>query len=255
MSIKYSDIIIIILMVVLFMPLDCSAVDAMDFSGFVEIADEVEGVILEIRYYSEYNFMGVRVYGYLEPVALLGREAASALNEAAKEFSELGYAIKIFDAYRPQAAVDHFVRWAGDTGDTRMKEFFYPDVDKKDLIAKGYIAKRSGHSRGSAVDITLVDKKSGKEIDMGSPFDLFGEISHYSCKKSLSHEAIANRKLLRDVMKKHGFKPLSVEWWHFTLKNEPWPNTYFTFPVKSLAGEDYETVPSDPMNSLPRRDG
>ena len=210
------------------------AVQPDDASGFVLLSDAVPDAILEIRYYSTYNFVGERIDGYAQPVALLTREAAAALRAVSDELAGQGYRLKIYDAYRPQAAVDHFVRWAKDASDTRMKPCFYPELDKGALFSGNYIAKKSGHSRGSTVDLTLFDTVTGKEVDMGGTFDYFGKRSSpdYS---GVTPEQHANRMLLRQVMTAHGFKPLSTEWWHFTLKNEPYPNTYFTFPVSSDA--------------------
>ena len=204
--------------------------DPADASGFVLLTDAVPDAILEIRYYSTYTFIGERIDGYEEPNALITKEAASALKEVSDELLTMGYRLKIFDAYRPQMAVDHFVRWAKDADDTRMQEYFYPNLKKRVLIPSGYIAARSGHSRGSTVDLTLFDMRTGKEVDMGGTFDYFGEESHPSYKK-LTSAQYNNRMLLRNVMIKHGFNPLSTEWWHFTLKDEPYPDKYFTFPV------------------------
>jgi len=210
-----------------------------DASGFVLVSDAVPDAILEIRYYSTYNFVGERIDGYEEPVALLTREAATALRAVSDELAEKGYRLKIYEAYRPQCAVDHFVRWSKDPSDTRMKPYFYPELEKGALFKESYIAKKSGHSRGSTVDLTLFDMATGKEVDMGGTFDYFGKRSHpdYS---GLTPEQYANRMLLRETMIAHGFKPLSTEWWHFTLKNEPYPDTYFTFPVSSDAVDSQE---------------
>ncbi len=202
-----------------------------DSSGFVSLAEAVPGVILEIRYYSTYNFVGDRIDGYEEPCALITKEAAAALSGAARDAAEQGYRLKIYDAYRPQSAVDHFIRWAEDTGDTRMKPYFYPELDKSVLFDQGYIAEKSGHSRGSTVDLTLFDMDTGKELDMGGTFDYFGELSHPDYTGALTREQIANRNILRDIMVENGFNPLDTEWWHFTLRDEPYPDTYFTFPV------------------------
>ena len=203
-----------------------------DPSGFVLLTGSVPDVILEIRYYSTRNFVGDRIDGYEEPVALLTREAAAALKAAADGFAAKGYRLKIYDAYRPQMAVDHFARWAQDTEDTRMKEYFYPDLTKDTLFPLGYIARRSGHSRGSTVDLTLVEAATGRELDMGGAFDFFGEISRPDY-AGLTEAQRANRMLLRGGMLSHGFRPLAEEWWHFTLENEPYPTTCFTFPVNS----------------------
>ena len=203
-----------------------------DASGFVSINEVIPDAILEIRYATNYNFMGDRVDGYEEPIALLTKEAAQALKGVAEDLKKQGYLLKIYDGYRPQKAVDHFVRWASDLKDARMKDVFYADVDKSELFSRGYIAEKSSHTRGSTVDLTLVDRASGKDVDMGSVFDLFNEISH-SDYQDLTPEQLANRLVLRQAMVSHGFVPLTEEWWHFTLDNEPYPETYFNFPVNS----------------------
>ena len=198
--------------------------------GFVSISEAVPDVLLDIRYYSTFNFIGERIDGYEEPAAQLTREAAARLKEASDELVSKGYRLKIYDAYRPQKAVDHFMRWAEDPDDTRMKACFYPDLDKKDLIPGNYIARHSGHSRGSTVDLTLFDTCTQKDLDMGGPFDFFGELSHPDY-RGITEAQYANRMLLRGAMLRHGFLPLESEWWHFTLADEPYPDTYFSFPV------------------------
>lgn len=203
-----------------------------DSSGFVNISDIAGDVVLELRYYSTYNFIGDRIDGYLEPIALLTKEAAAALKAASDEAVRNGYRIKIYDAYRPQRAVEHFVRWAKDLNDTRMKSIFYPEVSKENLFLEGYIAEHSGHSRGSTVDITLFDMAKGCEADMGGYFDYFGEISH-SDYKELDEKQYNNRMLLRRIMVNCGFTPLREEWWHFTLEDEPFRDTYFDFAISS----------------------
>ncbi len=201
-----------------------------DSSGFVLITDVVPEVLLDVRYYSAFNFIGERIEGYEKPTALLTKEAAAALKKVSDELIPAGLRLRIYDAYRPQSSVDRFVRWANDPLDVRMKEYFYPYTEKKDVIPSGYIFERSGHSRGSTVDLTLFDAKTGRELDMGGPFDFFGELSHPDF-EGVTREQHENRMLLRRVMVKHGFEPLDEEWWHFTLKNEPFPDTYFDFPV------------------------
>ena len=203
-----------------------------DSSDFVMISDVVPDAILEIRYYSTYNFVGDRIDGYEEPLAFLTKEAAAALKEVSDDLKAQGYRLKIFDAYRPQKAVTHFMNWALDKNDTRMKQYFYPELEKDVLFPQGYIAEHSGHSRGSTVDLTLFDMKTEKEVDMGGTFDYFGELSHPDY-KGITDEQYKNRMILREAMLRHGFKPLVEEWWHFTLKDEPYPDTYFTFPVNS----------------------
>ncbi|MCL2065292.1 MAG: M15 family metallopeptidase [Candidatus Cloacimonetes bacterium] len=199
--------------------------------GFVYVTDIVPDVILEIRYFSTYNFIGSRIDGYLSPIAIISHEAALALKQANDELRELGYALKVFDAFRPQTAVNHFVRWAIDENDIKTKAFFYPDIDKSRLFPEGYIAERSGHSRGSTIDLTLIDMKSGKELDMGSPFDFFGLESHHDT-TLITEEQTQNRLILKNAMIKAGFRPYDEEWWHYTLENEPFPDTYFDFLVK-----------------------
>ena len=208
-----------------------------DSSDFMLLSDAVPDAILEIRYYSTYNFVGDRIDGYEQPVALLTREAAAALREVSDELVARGYRLKIYDAYRPQMAVAHFIRWALDYDDTRMKAYFYPELEKDQLFPQGYISDHSGHSRGSTVDLTLFDMNTEKEADMGCPFDYFGKLSHPDY-KGITEEQYANRMTLREAMSAHRFKPLEEEWWHFTLENEPYPDTYFTFPVSidSVAG-------------------
>ena len=210
----------------------CFADTSDDSSGFVMLSEAVPDAILEIRYYSTYNFVGSRINGYEEPVAMLTKEAAKALKAVSDELITKGYRLKIYDAYRPQKAVTHFAEWAKDLDDTKMKKYFYPDLDKSVLFKQGYIAYKSGHSRGSTLDLTLFDMNTEKEVDMGGTFDFFGELSHPDY-KNITEEQYNNRMILREVMTKHGFKPLSTEWWHFTLKDEPYPDTYFTFPVKT----------------------
>ena len=204
----------------------------MDPSGFVLLADFVPHIIQEIRYYSTYNFIGERIDGYEEPCALLTREAARALRAVSGELFVQGYRLKVFDAYRPACAVRSFVLWGLEDQDIRMKPYFYPELDKTALFAEGYIAKRSSHCRGSTVDLTLLDMKTGKEVDMGGPFDYFGELSHPGF-QGVTDEQYANRMLLQRAMLRAGFAPYDCEWWHFTLKNEPYPDTYFEFPVSA----------------------
>jgi len=202
----------------------------MDASGFVLLADHVPGIVQEIRYYSTFNFIGDRIDGYEQPVALLTKEAARALKAVANEVNVMGYRLKVFDAYRPACAVRHFVLWGIEDLDLRMKPFFYPELEKQELFRRGYIASQSSHSRGSTVDLTLLDMNTGKELDMGSPFDLFSEISHPDS-RAVTDEQFANRMLLQGAMVRGGFQPIDCEWWHFTLKDEPYPDVYFEFPV------------------------
>ena len=215
----------------------------------VILTDVVPEVILEIRYYGTYNFVGTRIDGYDQPLALLTKEAAAALKDVSDDVIAKGYRLKIYDAYRPQYAVDHFVRWAEDISDTLMKPYFYPDLDKSVLFEQEYIMAKSGHTRGSTVDLTLFDMATEKEVDMGGTFDWFGPESHpdfcgnpetgqYTgdnskspTGRSITEEQFRNRMILRNAMTSHGFRPLDSEWWHFTLDNEPYTDTYFTHPV------------------------
>ena len=217
----------------------------MDSSGFVNLTDVVPDAIIEARYFATYNFVGARVDGYLEPVVLYTREAAEALKAVSDDVKAQGYRLKVYDAYRPQCAVDHFVRWGKDLADSLMKPYFYPDVDKSLLFERGYIAEKSGHTRGSAIDLTLFDMATGKELDMGGVHDWFGIESHpdyggnpdtgeYTGGVNLTEEQFHNRMILRQAMVRHGFATYDCEWWHFSLADEPYPDTYFNFPVKTL---------------------
>ena len=198
--------------------------------GFVVLIPS-SSVQTEVRYFSSENFLGEVVDGYQAPVIYLTQEAHDALRTVIVEAETLGLGIKVFDAYRPQQAVDHFVRWAEDLSDIRMKPQYYPKVDKQHLFRDGYIASRSGHSRGSTLDLTLFDLETGKELDMGTAFDFFDK-SSWSESEAVTVQQKGNRTLLRMLMTRHGFRPLREEWWHFTLENEPYPETYFNFPVR-----------------------
>ncbi len=202
----------------------------LDASGFVLLSDFVPSIIQEIRYHSTYNFIGDRIDGYEEPVALATKDAARALKAVAGEMMVQGYRLKIFDAYRPMIAVKHFILWGIEDEDIRMKPYFYPEIDKQDTFRLGYIAKQSSHSRGSAIDLTLLDMKTGKELDMGSPFDMFSEVSHPDY-RGITDQQYENRMILQHTMVRNGFVPYECEWWHFMLKDEPFPDTYFNFPV------------------------
>ena len=235
---------------------DCSATSPTDDSSqFVTLTDAVPDAILEIRYFGTYNFVGTRIEGYEEPTALLTRQAAEALKAVSDDVKQQGFRLKIYDAYRPQMAVDHFMRWGADIADTLMKPYFYPDLDKKVLFPQEYICERSGHTRGSTIDLTLFDMATEKELDMGGTFDWFGPESHpdfcgnpetgeYTgdnskspVGRSITAEQFQHRMILRRAMLAHGFKPFGTEWWHFTLKDEPFPDTYFTSPVRQLSSK------------------
>lgn len=198
--------------------------------GFVYIQDHIPDIILDIRYAGSDNFVGQPVDGYLKPVGIMSLEATTALQKVQTELKQQNLALKIFDAYRPQKAVDHFVRWAKALDDTLTKQKYYPKVKKSDLFKLQYIASKSGHSRGSTIDLTLVDSE-GTELDMGTSWDYFGPES-WPSSTAVSLEAQKNRKTLQKIMMKYGFKPYNEEWWHFTLKDEPFPNTYFNFEIE-----------------------
>jgi len=211
-----------------------NSVIAKDLSdGFVELETFIPTIKLDIRYYTSDNFVGERIDGYESPKALLTTQAAEALKSVQTELAAFGLSLKVYDAYRPQRAVDHFVRWAKDLNDIKMKLKYYPEVDKANLFTEGYIADRSGHSRGSAVDVTIVSLGDTElvELDMGTNWDFFSP-SSWPQSSIVTSQQRANRVLLYNVMSKHGFKPLNEEWWHFTLENEPYPDHYFDFPIQ-----------------------
>ena len=199
--------------------------------GFEILSNIDDTIQSELRYLGTNNFIGTPIDGYYKNCVIVTKETAFALKKVQQILLKKGLSLKIFDAYRPQQSVDHFVRWGKVLNDTLMKKKYYPDVPKSKLFEQGYIALKSGHSRGSTVDLTIVQRASGKELDMGSIYDFFGEESHPSFKKINTHQQ-KNRLYLREIMLKNGFKPYEKEWWHFTLKKEPFPKTYFNFPVK-----------------------
>jgi len=200
-------------------------------AGFVDAADAVDGLVVDARYYGVENFVGSRIDGYEAPRCLLTRQAACALAAVQRDLAAQGFGLKVFDCYRPTRAVAHFVRWARDIADVKRKAEHYPDVEKRDLFRLGYIAARSGHSRGSTVDLTLVRRDGQIELDMGTPFDFFSPKS-WPSDRSVSAASRTNRAALASAMRHGGFQPYNKEWWHFTLANEPFPDRYFDFPVK-----------------------
>ncbi|NUU62240.1 M15 family metallopeptidase [Paenibacillus sp. JW14] len=199
--------------------------------GFAYLDEIIPSAQYEIRYYSSNNFVGQRIDGYKAPLAIMSKPAANALKTVSDNLARQGYILRIYDTYRPQKAVNHFIRWSKDASDIQMKAQYYPALDKKNLFKLGFIASKSGHSRGSTVDLTLAYLKNGAVVDMGSPYDFFGPISYYDS-KLISKSQMANRKILKDAMMKEGFQPYSKEWWHFTLKKEPYPGKYFDFDVE-----------------------
>lgn len=199
-------------------------------AGFVDAGEFFADVQIEARYAGSGNFVGAPIDGYEAEKVLLTREAADALLAVQTELREIGFGLKLFDGYRPQRAVDHFARWAQDLEDDAMKSVYYPHIAKSELFAQGYIAERSGHSRGSAIDLTLVSLETGEELDMGTRWDFFDPRSAPSSRE-VSPQHQARRMLLQITMVKHGFEPLAEEWWHFKLRDEPYPDTYFDFVI------------------------
>ena len=198
--------------------------------GFVYLKDIDNSIIVDLKYYSTENFTAKYVDGYHSNVAILSKESALALSKAQQDFNKLGYSLIVYDAYRPQSAVDFFVRWSNDHSDTLNKVIYYPNIKKSELFKLGYIAYKSGHSRGSTVDVSLVDISTKKELDMGTIFDYFGVESH-TFSNQISEKQKSNRLILIEIMSDNGFKNYSKEWWHFTLKDEPFQK-YFDFLVK-----------------------
>lgn len=199
--------------------------------GFVYVKDYMPNVEVDLRYLSNNNFVGQPINGYIEPKLILTKKATLALVKVEEELNQKGLGLILFDGYRPQTAVNHFKKWAKDLKDTKMKSEFYPRVDKSILFKEGYIASKSGHSRGSTIDLNIIDLKTKKEWDMGTEFDFFGPESGHDYKK-LKNNQIENRKFLKNLMEKHGFRAYSKEWWHYTLINEPFTKTYYDFKVK-----------------------
>lgn len=223
---------IIPLLITLVLAISCSSKNTnKGHEGFVQIHEAIPDIAYDIRYYSTDNFVGARIDGYLKPTAYISREAAKALKEVQTELNSEGLGLKVFDAYRPQKAVDHFVRWGEVVGDTLTKAKYYPEINKVRVFKLGYVARRSGHTRGSTIDLTIINLVTKEELDMGSPWDFFGPISHHDT-GLVGEFHTANRNKLRTLMLKHGFKEYANEWWHYTLKDEPYPDTYFDFDIE-----------------------
>jgi D-alanyl-D-alanine dipeptidase len=199
-------------------------------AAFADVAAVVPGLVADMRYAGTHNFVGRPIDGYEAPRCLLTQAAANALADVARDLARRGLVVKVFDCYRPARAVANFVRWARDLSDTAGKAEFYPDVDKRTLFRDGYIASHSGHSRGSTIDMTLA-QSNGRELEMGTPFDFFSPKS-WTADATISTAAQANRAQLAAAMRQRGFRGYDKEWWHFTLRNEPFPDTYFDFPVR-----------------------
>jgi len=199
--------------------------------GFVYAKNEIPTIQVDLQYCNDNNFVGEIIEGYNANVSIMTKETAVALKKVQTELAKQNLSIKIYDSYRPQRAVNHFVRWAKVISDTLMKQQFYPRVDKRNLFKEGYIASKSRHSSGSTLDVTIADLNTGEALDMGSPFDFFGSESWVE-NTNLTKEQSKNRKLLQTVMLANGFRNYSQEWWHFTLRGEPYRNQYFDFLVE-----------------------
>ena len=199
-------------------------------NGFVYVSDYIPHITVDLKYYSTHNFVGRKIDGYNANKVILSKRATLAVQKAENELNKEGLGLKVFDAYRPQTAVNHFKRWAKDIKDTLMRQEFYPHVDKRDLFKKGFIASKSGHSRGSTIDLTIIDLKTKKELDMGAPFDFFGEESGHDYQQITTTQK-QNRIKLKKIMEKYGFRAYSKEWWHYTLKDEPFKEKYFDFKI------------------------
>lgn len=208
----------------------CAHADEARPQAFVDARTVVPGLVVEMRYAGSENFVGRPIAGYAAPVCLLSRPTAEALNKVQTQLAAFGLGLKVFDCYRPARAVADFARWVRDPVDQVRKRDYYPNVDKSQLFDLGYIAEKSGHSRGSTVDLTIVDTRSGAELDMATPYDLFDTRS-WPSEPTIAPGPRANRLLLQTVMTANGFRSLKEEWWHFTLRDEPFPETYFDFPV------------------------
>ena len=199
--------------------------------GFVYVHDIIPDLDVELRYYTSNNFVGKPINGYQSNKLILTIETAKKLKLIHEALQQQNLCLKVYDGYRPQQAVNHFILWAKDLNDTINKHIFYPDVKKKDLFKEEYIASRSGHSRGSTVDLTIINGNTGKALDMGSAYDFFGHESWVNY-EGITKEQKSHRQLLQTIMLEHGFRNYPKEWWHFTLRGEPYPNTYFDFPIK-----------------------
>jgi len=240
--------------VLLFSPPAAVADDVKAPADFVALSSVDHSIIQEIRYATPHNFVGAPVNGYLQPMCILTKPAALALHHVQLKLLRTGYSLKVYDCYRPQRAVDNFVSWAEDLTDQTMKGEFYPDEDKADLFTDGYIAAKSGHSRGSTMDLTIVKLPAARtrayvpgeplvpcyapqdarfpdnSIDMGTGFDCFDTLAN-TLDPRITGVQLSNRLMLKNAMEAAGFTNLAVEWWHYTLTNEPYPATYFDFPI------------------------
>ncbi|WP_297311681.1 M15 family metallopeptidase [Neptuniibacter sp.] len=197
---------------------------------FVDLLASDPSISMDLKYFTGDNFVGEKIAGYEREICLITQPAAQALERVQQQLATFGLGLKVFDAYRPQRAVNHFINWCGSEGPCLTQSRFFPDLERNQLFSEGYLVRHSSHSRGSTVDLTLVDRQTGQELEMGTEFDFFGPESWFDC-LTVSGQARANRMLLQQVMVQHGFVPFHQEWWHFTLQDEPYPNRYFDFPI------------------------
>ena len=198
---------------------------------FVYLKDIDKSIVQDIKYFTNDNFIGRPIKGYQAPQCILTRKMGVSLSSIQQQLKSKLLSLKVYDCYRPQVAVDDFIVWSHDINDQKMKATYYPNIDKTTFFKLGYVAKKSSHSRGSTVDLTIISLKTGKELDMGTHFDYMDNKSRVFA-ENVSKEAKSNRMLLRNIMERNGFKSYDKEWWHFTLKDEPFPNTYFNFLVE-----------------------
>ena len=199
--------------------------------GFVNAKDIIPDLDIELRYFGSNNFVGKPIHGYKTNKLIITKETANALKFVHEALQNHNLCIKVYDGYRPQQAVNHFMKWSRNLNDTINKQTYYPNIKKQNLFNEGYIATKSGHSRGSTLDLTIIDGNTGLPIDMGSIYDFFGEESWVN-HQNITNKQKANRQLLQNVMLKYGFRNYPKEWWHFTLRGEPFPDTYFDFPIE-----------------------
>lgn len=197
---------------------------------FTDVKQVVPDIHIDLKYFTGDNFLGCPVDGYEAELCLITLPAAQALARVQQTLAVFGLGLSVFDAYRPQRAVDHFIRWTEDDSPNVTQDEYFPGLEPKDLFQQGYLVKHSSHSRGSTVDLTLIDLETGIELNMGTRFDFFGPASWFDC-PSVHGQARANRMLLQQVMVQNGFLPFQQEWWHFTLQDEPYPDQYFDFPI------------------------
>lgn len=198
---------------------------------FVDLSEIDASIDIDLKYFSGDNFVGLPISGYEVDRCLLTRPAAQALHRVQAALAEFGLGVKVFDAYRPQRSVDQFIAWCDQDSPCSTQQRFFPSLERSELFSKGYLVRHSSHTRGSTVDLTLIDLVTKAELDMGTEFDFFGPESWFDA-LAISGQTRANRMLLQTIMVQHGFVPFHQEWWHFTLQDEPYPDQYFDFPIR-----------------------